>query len=121
MHVEAEDEVKGGGVFSTMHSTLASTEGEDFIKRNLEVLDALIKEGYSVTGAVQARFINNYDPMYDKPYTHYELNTGRYLNEELSQLLEDDRRKNTKHHLQTDKIEKFYMLALLAHSAILRH
>ncbi|RNF15297.1 uncharacterized protein Tco025E_05567 [Trypanosoma conorhini] len=75
---------------------------------------------YAVTSALQARFINQYDPMYDRPYTHYELNTNRYLDEELCRLLEEDRRNNTQHHLQTDKIEKAFMLALLAHEAILR-
>ncbi|KAH9600838.1 hypothetical protein LSM04_008429 [Trypanosoma melophagium] len=102
-------------------ATLSSTSTEDEkMKDYVKVLRDLPDGLAHATSAMQARFANEYDPLYDKPYTRYELNTGRYLNEELCHLLEDDRRSQTKHHLQTNKTDKAYLLALLAHNSILR-
>ncbi|ORC88207.1 uncharacterized protein TM35_000182640 [Trypanosoma theileri] len=99
-------------------SPTSTDEGsnKDYVKMLRGLPDGLAH----ATTATQARFVNEYDPLYDKPYTRYELNTGRYLDEELCRVLEDDRRSQTKHHLQTNKTDKAYMLALIAHSSIVR-
>ncbi|KEG13914.1 hypothetical protein DQ04_00721160 [Trypanosoma grayi] len=85
-----------------------------------QLLEDVLDGGDAAAGAMQARFINCYDPLYDRPYTHRELNTDRYLDSELCRILEDDRRAQTEHHLQTDKVQKAYMLALIAHNTIMR-
>ncbi|RNF03024.1 hypothetical protein TraAM80_06025 [Trypanosoma rangeli] len=107
-----------------MDSAPAASPGQDYTNNNSDnngqLPEALPAGACRVTGALQARFVNQYNPMFDKPYSHHGLNANRYLNEELCRLLEDDCRNNIQHHLQTDKIEKAYMLARLAHAPLLR-
>ncbi|ESL10537.1 hypothetical protein TRSC58_01730 [Trypanosoma rangeli SC58] len=108
-----------------MDSAPAASPGQDYNNNdsgnNGQLPEALLAGAYGVTGALQARFVNQYNPMFDQPYSHYSLNSNRYLNEELCRLLEEDCRNNVQHHLQTDKIEKAYMLARLAHEPLLRN
>ncbi|KPA75041.1 hypothetical protein ABB37_08729 [Leptomonas pyrrhocoris] len=73
-----------------------------------------------MTGTRLSRFVNNYSPMHDKPWGHLELNSGVYLDDELSEKLADDRRRNVQHHLVADKAFKEYCAARLNNASTMR-
>lgn len=67
-----------------------------------------VKQSYNDTRF--ARFINQYSPIYDKPFTHYSLNENYVLCPHLCKTLLDDQKHNREHHLKTDKAFKTYLL-----------
>ncbi|KAG8345172.1 hypothetical protein ERJ75_001013000 [Trypanosoma vivax] len=99
-------------------SSGASTDlpAKDYAK----ILEDAMDGSEPIDSATLARFINQYNPIYDCPYERRHLNIDRKLNEELCDLLVDDRRANIRHHLQTDKVQKSYMLMVIANKHTIR-
>ncbi|KAL7698513.1 hypothetical protein N2W54_001012 [Lotmaria passim] len=74
----------------------------------------------NMTGTRLARFVNNYSPMYDKPFEHFAANSNVYLDDKLSEKLTDDRCQNVQHHRVTDKALKEYFLSRMQNGAMMR-
>nr|CCC92775.1 conserved hypothetical protein [Trypanosoma congolense IL3000] len=84
------------------------------------LLENALKGKRKIQGATVARLVNQYNPMYESHKERRTLNSGRYLDEELCELLVEDRRASTKHHLQTDKVLKAFMLLVNENKHIMR-
>lgn len=62
----------------------------------------------SLIGTGQARFLNQYNPLHDKPYEKPTLNTGIYIDPDLAVLLEEERRSNQQHHKKKDFMKSYH-------------
>lgn len=62
----------------------------------------------TLIGTTQARFLGQYNPLYDKPYEKPSLNSGIYIDRELAELLEADRNGNTQHHKRKDFMKSYH-------------
>lgn len=62
-----------------------------------------------VVGTSQARFLNQYNPIFDKPYERPTLNQGKVLDPELTRLLEEERHSLNKRNNKQKDWMKSYM------------
>lgn len=62
----------------------------------------------SIVGSSQARFLGLYNPYYTGPLERPHLNSGVYLDPELTKALEEDRRDSqmTRHRRQNDDVKR---------------
>eukprot|EP00672_Neobodo_designis_P015482 CAMPEP_0174850454 /NCGR_PEP_ID=MMETSP1114-20130205/19440_1 /TAXON_ID=312471 /ORGANISM="Neobodo designis, Strain CCAP 1951/1" /LENGTH=94 /DNA_ID=CAMNT_0016084915 /DNA_START=43 /DNA_END=327 /DNA_ORIENTATION=+ len=62
-----------------------------------------------VVGTSFARFLNQYSPEHDKPYTRADPNQGKYQDPELAKLLEEERtsRLNKAHNKKKDWMKSY--------------
>ena len=62
----------------------------------------------SIVGSSQARFLGLYNPYYSGPIERPHLNSGVYLDPELTKMLEEDRvsREMTQHRRQNDEVKR---------------
>lgn len=74
---------------------------------------------YSALGASSAKFLNQYNPMHDKPYERLTMNRGQYLNADLEKLLVEDRASSEMHrfHRRRDEV-KAYMDECVKYQAV---
>lgn len=62
----------------------------------------------SLIGTGQARFLNQYNPLHDKPFEKTTLNTGIYIDPDLAKLLEADRKENRQHCKRKDEMKSYH-------------
>ncbi len=64
----------------------------------------------SLIGTSQARFLNQYNPMYDKKIQFKTLDDGNYIDPELATLLELERRSSLmqQHHKKKDEMKAYH-------------
>lgn len=62
-----------------------------------------VRYGFSFGGSEISRFVNNYSPVYDKPFEPVTLTSERYLDRHLCEVLGEDRLGMLKFHRTTDK------------------
>lgn len=62
----------------------------------------------TLIGTGQARFLNQYNPLHDKPYEKPTLNTGIYVDPDLAKLLEDERNGCKQHHKKKDIMKTYH-------------
>ena len=64
----------------------------------------------SLIGTSQARFLNQYNPQFDKPIEHKSLDSGAYIDPELAKLLEEERRSAAmqQHHKKKDFMKSYH-------------
>ncbi len=64
----------------------------------------------SLIGTSQARFLNQYNPLFDKPISHKTLDDGAYIDPELAKLLEQERRsaEMQKHRKKRDEMKTYH-------------
>ena len=62
----------------------------------------------SIVGSSQSRFLGLYNPYYSGPIERPHLNSGVYLDPELTKALEEDRRDSqmTRHRRQNDDVKR---------------
>lgn len=70
-----------------------------------------IRYGFSFGGSEISRFVNNYSPVYDRPFEPVTLTSERYVDKHLCEVLREDRVGMIKFHCTTDRKGK----ALLRH------
>lgn len=90
-------------------STSSTTDDEH--KRKYSTKYTLERgQGTALSGTMQARFVNQYSPMHDTPFESVKLTSDRYLDEDLNEVLLEDRRMSAKHHRTSDKKFKEFLL-----------
>lgn len=62
----------------------------------------------SLIGTGQARFLNQYNPLYDKAYEKPTLNTGTFIDADLAKMLEEERLSNQQHHKKKDFMKMYH-------------
>jgi hypothetical protein len=62
----------------------------------------------SLIGTGQARFLNQYNPLHDKPFERPTLNTGIYVDPDLAKLLEQERNACKEHHKKKDIMKTYH-------------
>lgn len=97
----------------------ASPRGE-CRKDYVQLLRTALGGNKPVSGSTIARLVNQYNPQYDVPCGRQDIENSRYLNEELCELLLDDRRASAKYHLQTDKSLKTFLQLVSENKHIMR-
>lgn len=78
--------------------------------KNTETVLSLGGHSVAMSGTVLTRFLNNYSVLHDVPFESVKLTSDRYLDENLNELLLEDRRLSAKHHRTTDKKSKEFQL-----------
>lgn len=88
-----------------------SSNADDESKRKYSTKYTLDRgESRALSGTMQARFVNQYSPMHDTPFESVKLTSDRYVDQELSEVLLEDRRLSAKHHRTSDKKFKEFLL-----------
>lgn len=74
-----------------------------------------------LVGTGMARFLNQYDPTCDKPYQRLDMNRGQILDEELTELLRQERSSQEfRRHIKKKDWIKHYMDECVKFQAIVK-
>jgi hypothetical protein len=89
---------------------------------DLSATESTLAEMKPIVGTSMARFLNQYNPQYDKPYKHEDNNRGQYVDRELTRVLAEERASEEakKHNKRKDDV-KSYMNEFVKFKSITRH